>query len=528
MTGRQAAFLAVDLGAESGRVLLGEFDGGRVSVRDVIRFGNRPVALPDGLHWDALGMFRSLEAGLAQAKRMCATELSGIAVDSWAVDFGLLDAGGSLISNPYCYRDPRTADMIDRAVERMPKDEIYRLTGIQFLQINTLYQLLALEGSPQMDIARTLLMIPDLMNYWLTGQIGAEFTNVTTTQLYDAGAGEWSMDLLVAMGIPRALFPDVTSPGTVFAPLLSSVAKEAGVPSTVPVISTGSHDTASAVVAVPARTMNFAYISSGTWSLVGLELPKRIVTDAAMEANFTNEGGFAGTNRFLKNVMGLWLLQECRSTWKHTLNADYSYEELVRLSKTATSLRSVVDPDIPDFLPPGDMPARIGAFCRHTGQAAPETPGEFARCILESLALKYRLVIDEAELLSGRTVDVIHIVGGGSQNEFLCQATADATGRLVVAGPVEATAMGNTLGQAHALGYVGHLTEMREVIRNSVLTKNYEPSGIRDEWDEAARRLDGIKSSGWSALPGGSKNRAATGETVTKDRAVTKQRVAHG
>jgi rhamnulokinase len=378
-----------------------------------------------------------------------------------------------------------------------------------------------------MDIARTLLLIPDLMNYWLTGQIGAEFTNVTTTQLYDTAAQGWSMDLLTAMRIPRGLFPNVTSSGTVFGPLLSKVAEEAGVPSTVPVICTASHDTAAAVVAIPTRTMNFAYISSGTWSLVGLELPERIVTDAAMQANFTNEGGFARTNRFLKNVMGLWLLQECRSTWKNNRNEDYSYEELVRLSEKAASLRSVVDPDIPEFLPPGDMPGRIRAFCQHTGQVAPETPGEFGRCILESLALKYRLVIDEAESLSGQSVDVIHIVGGGSRNQFLCQATADACGRLVVAGPVEATAMGNTLGQAHALGYVSSLTEMREVIRNSVVTKSYEPSDIRDEWDEAAERLDGI-SSGWSGLPGTYKSRTTASETMTMGQSFKKQRVTHG
>jgi rhamnulokinase len=401
------------------------------------------------------------------------------------------------------------------------------LTGIQFLQINTLYQLLALEGSPQMEIARTLLLMPDLMNYWLTGKVGAEFTNVTTTQLYDAGNGEWCADLLQAMRIPRGLFPDVTSPGTVFAPLLPSIAEEAGVRPTIPVISTGSHDTASAVVAVPARTVNFAYISSGTWSLVGLELSERIVTDAAMGANFTNEGGFAGTNRFLKNVMGLWLLQESRSTWKHSLHRDYSYEELVGLSQAAPPLRSIIDPDVPEFLPPGDMPARIRAFCQRTGQGAPETPGELVRCILESLAVKYRLIIDEAERLSGRRVDVIHIVGGGSRNEFLCQATADATGRPVVAGPVEATAMGNTLGQAHALGYLSSLAEMREVVRNSVVTQHYEPSGVRAVWDEAAWRLEAIIS-GRSQSSGDSETQIGASESLENQRSVTKQRVVHG
>ncbi len=526
MTGRQAAFLAVDLGAESGRVFLGEFDGHRVAVRDVARFANGPITLPDGLHWDALNLFRNLTEGLAKAQTLSSGDLTGIGVDSWAVDFGLLDADGALISNPYCYRDPRTSGMIDRAAQRMAPSDIYALTGIQFLQINTLYQLLALEESPLMQVARTLLLMPDLMNYWLTGQTGTEFTNATTTQLYDAGAGEWAGDLLAAMRIPRDLFPDVTEPGTAFAPLLPAIAEEAGVRPDAPVIAVASHDTASAVMAVPARSPSFAYISSGTWSLVGLELPVRIAGEAARNANFTNEGGFAGTNRFLKNVMGLWLLQECRSTWRHSMHSDYSYEDLVALAETAPPLRSVVDPDRPEFMPPGDMPRRIRDFCLQTRQAAPEVPAEFVRCILESLALKYRLVIAEAERLSGRRVDVIHIVGGGSRNEFLCRATADATGLPVIAGPVEATAMGNTLAQAYALGHVASLSEIREVVRDSVATCTYEPSAQRADWDEAAWRLEAMLSNR-DALRDPVDEHAA-GDGPRTGGSVRRERVFHG
>lgn len=489
MTGRHSAFVAVDLGAESGRVSLGEFDGRRVDVRCISRFPNRPVRLPDGLHWDALGIFRDVKEGVARAVTEAGRDPSGIAVDSWAVDFGLLDRDGALVSNPVSYRDSRTSGMIDRACRRLPKEEIYRTTGIQFLQINTLYQLLALEDSPLLSIARTLLLIPDLMNFWMTGHAAAEFTNATTTQLYDWEQDGWATALLGAMKIPSGLLPPSIKPGTVTWPLLPAVAGEIGVSLDVPVIAVGSHDTASAVVAVPARTENFAYISSGTWSLVGLELQEHIVSDDAMDANFTNEGGFAGTNRFLKNVMGLWLLQECRATWSRVEHADLSYEELAHSCESAAPLASLVDPDHPEFLPPGDMPGRIRKFCLDTDQTPPRTHGEFVRCILESLALKYRRVIDQAERLSGRAVDAIHIVGGGSQNEFLCQATADATSRPVIAGPVEATAMGNILAQAYARGHLRSLAEMREVVRNSAVTRTFEPRGASDEWDKAAHRL---------------------------------------
>src|ERR687890_2837358 len=447
-----AGYLAVDLGAESGRVVLGRFDGAHVSLVEVHRFPNTPVKLSDGLHWDVMRILSEIKDGLAKA--VGKEEIEGIGIDSWGVDFGLLDGEGALVSNPYHHRDSRTEGMLEEAFGLVPKKEIYGTTGIQFLPINTIYQLLAMRGSPLLEAAETLLLIPDLINYWLTGERASEYTNATTTQLIDLETGGWSRELLEKLDLPSRLFAPIVSPGTELGPVLPEVAKEVG--ATSPVFAVASHDTASAIVGVPAQADDFAYISSGTWSLVGVETREPVVTQEAMEANFTNEGGFGGRTRFLKNVMGLWILQECRRQWAREGN-EYSYEELARLAKDAPSAGALVDPDHPAFLAPGNMASRVQSFCERMGQTSPEGPAAIARCVFESLALKYGHAIEQAQRLTGRNVGSINVVGGGSRNALLCQLTADASGLPVVAGPVEATAMGNVMVQAFAQGRVGSL-----------------------------------------------------------------------
>jgi rhamnulokinase len=479
-----AGYLAVDLGAESGRVVLGRFDGGRVSLEEVHRFPNTAVRLPDGLHWDVLRFLSEIKDGLAKAVRE--EEIEGIGIDSWGVDFGLLDGKGALVSNPYHHRDTRTEGMIEEAFRLVPKEEIYKTTGIQFLPINTLYQLLAMRGSPLLEAAETMLLIPDLMNYWLTGEKTCEYTNATTTQLLDLQEGGWARDLFEGMDLPSRILAPIVPPATELGPLLPEVAEEVGAGP--PVFAVASHDTASAVVAVPAEGEDFAYISSGTWSLVGVETPQPVVTEEAMEANFTNEGGFGGRTRLLKNVMGLWILQECRRQWAREGN-DHSYEELAHLAEDAPPAGPLVDPDHPTFLSPSNMPSHIRSFCEETGQDPPEEPASVTRCVFESLALKYRYAIEQARSLTGRTVETVNVVGGGSQNDLLCQLTADAARLPVVAGPVEATAIGNVMVQAFAQDRVGSLEEIRAVVRDSFQASTYEPGGDPEEWSGLHERF---------------------------------------
>ena len=486
----EATFLAIDLGAESGRAFLGRFDGERVTLEEIHRFPNEPVQLVDGLRWDVLSIFREIKRGLAKA----AAEVDGlesVGVDSWAVDFALLDREGALVSNPLNHRDPRTEGMVEKAFEWVPKEEIYETTGIQFIRINTLYQLLAMRGSPLLEVTESLLLIPDLINYWLTGEKACEFTNATTTQLYGLEVGGWAQDLLQRVSLPGDVFPKVVPPATELGPLLPEVAEEVGLGAQLPVVAVASHDTASAVVAVPAEGESFAYISSGTWSLVGVETPEPVVAQEAMDANFTNEGGFGGRTRFLKNVMGLWLLQECRRIWAQE-GQEYSYEELAHLAEEAPASGPLVDPDHPSFLAPGDMPSRIRRFCEATDQRPPEEVGQVARCIFESLALKYQWVVAQAGEIAGQNVEAVHVVGGGSQNSLLCQLTADATRLPVLAGPVEATALGNVMVQAYARGYVGSLEEIRAVVRRSTDINRYTPGGDADEWDELREKFSSV------------------------------------
>jgi len=479
-------FLAMDLGAESGRALLAGFDGERILLEEIHRFPNVPVRVAGTLHWDALRLFDEIKRALAKAARE-SERLESVGLDTWGVDFALLDRDGRLISNPCHYRDSRVEGMARKAEERVSCEEIYCVTGMQFLPFNTVYQLLAMEGSPLLEAAEDLLMIPDLFAYWLTGEKACEYTAATTTGLYGLEERGWATALIRNLGLPTGIFPEINAPGKSLGPLYPEVSDEIGVPR-LRFTSVASHDTASAVVAVPAAGDDFAYISSGTWSLVGLETPEPIVNEEARRWNFTNEGGFGGTNRFLKNVMGLWILQECRRQWANE-GRDYSYEDLARMAEAARPSESFIDPDHHSFLPPGDMSARINRFLSSTGQKPVEEPGDVARCVLESLALKYRWVLDKAESASGRKAEVVHVVGGGCRNELLCKLTAEATGRRVLSGPDEATAMGNALVQAYGGGYLDSLREMREVVRRSVELREYEPVENRDRWQEVYSRF---------------------------------------
>lgn len=481
-------FLAFDLGAESGRAILGQLAGERLRLSEVYRFPNVPVRLPDGLHWDVLRLWTEIKESLRLVAREHAANLAGVGLDTWGVDFALLDRDGALLANPHHYRDSRTDGILAEAFRRVPRQEIFAQTGIQFMPINSLYQLLAMviQRSPLLEAAQTFLTMPDLFNYWLTGRQVGEFSIATTTQCYDPRQGDWARPLLERLGIPTRIFPPLVPSGTVLGPLLPSVAEEVGLGS-VPIIAPACHDTAAAVAAVPAEGKDFVYISSGTWSLLGTELPEPIINEQSLAFDFTNEGGVGGTFRFLKNITGLWLVQECRRTWARQ-GQEFSYDELAPMAAQAAPLQSIVDPDDAEFAKHGDMPARIRACCQRTGQAMPQSTGEVVRCALESLALKYRWVLERLEMILRRRLEPIHIVGGGAQNRLLCQLTADATGRRVVAGPVEATAIGNIIVQGMAMGHIASLAEGRRVVRHSCALATYEPVG-HPGWEEAYSRL---------------------------------------
>jgi rhamnulokinase len=477
--------LALDLGAESGRGVLGTLDGSRLELREMGRFQNGPVNLLGTLHWDALSIFQQLRDILAAAAAE-GGDLDGVGVDTWGVDFALLGSDGELLGNPYHYRDARTSGMFEQAFKLVPRDEVFRRTGIQFMEINTLYQLLAMARakSPALRAAQRLLMMPDLFHYWLTGEAVGEFTIATTSQCYDPRAGDWARGMLNAMGIPTDLFPRIIAPGTILGPVAKSVAEAAGARAAV--IAPASHDTGSAVAAVPAKGNDWCYISSGTWSLMGVEVSEPVITDAALKYNFTNEGGVGGTYRFLKNIGGLWLVQESRRTWERE-GRPMSYDELAALAARAQPLVSVIEPDHPSFLHPGDMPSRVREFCVEKGEAEPGDVGALIRCILESLALKYRWVLERLEEMLGRRIARVHIVGGGTRNTLLSQLAADAMQRPVIAGPAEATAIGNIMIQAIAVGEIGTLAEAREIVATSFPTTTYEPAPDGD-WDEAYAR----------------------------------------
>jgi rhamnulokinase len=473
------AFAAVDLGASSGRVMVGRAGDGGLDLTEVHRFTNQPVRTAGTLHWNILGLYREILDGLGAA----GPDLSSIGIDSWAVDYGLLDAQGALLGNPVHYRDSRTDGVMEEVRHEVGARRLYDVSGLQFLPFNTIYQLVAAGQAEQLDQAETLLLIPDLITYWLTGEVGAEITNASTTGLLDVRTRDWAHQIAALLGIPQRLFPPLRRPGDPAGTLRPDVAAETGLPATLPVTTVASHDTASAVAAIPAAGERFGYISCGTWSLVGVELPEPILSGESRNANFTNEAGVDGTVRYLRNVMGLWPLQESLRGW-----GSPDLPALLAEATRVPAFRSVVDPDAPEFLPPGDMPGRIAAHCARTGQPVPASRAETVRCILDSLALGHRAALRRAVELAGRGVDVVHIVGGGSRNELLCQLTADACGLPVVAGPVEATALGNVLVQARAYGIVKDLGEMRALVARTQPLRRYEPHGDEAAWAAAAAR----------------------------------------
>lgn len=469
-------FLAIDLGASSGRVMLARWDGQVFALEEIHRFANGPLELNDHMHWDVQRLWQEVKVGLAKYATRYNAPLAGIGIDTWGVDFGLLDSAGQLIHNPYHYRDWRTIGMAELVHERAPAERIYARTGIQFLQFNTLFQLYSLSRAAADDLARTdvFLMMPDLFHYWMTGAKVGEYTNATTTQFLAAHTRRWATDLFDALGLPSRILPPLVQPGTLLGILAPAVRDEVGLRHDTPVFAVATHDTASAVAAIPGLDAQSVYISSGTWSLVGIELDQPMLTEAARRLNFTNEGGVGGTIRLLKNVGGLWLLQECQRLWQQQ-GHDYSWAELVALAEAAEPRRSLVDPDDPAFLAPDDMLAAIDDYCRRANQPAPASVGAVVRCCLESLALKYRQVIESLEELTGRALPTIRIVGGGSQNALLCQLTADACGRTVVAGPVEATALGNVMVQAIAAGYLPDIAAGRAAVARSVEQRVFTP-----------------------------------------------------
>ncbi len=482
---REHAFLAVDLGAESGRVMLGRLSSGHLAVEEVHRFPNDPVTCGSSLHWDVARLWFEIRRGLEAVPKL---RLDGIAVDAWGVDYALLGEGGMLLGNPHHYRDTRTAGMMEQVFSTVPQAEIYAATGIQFMPINTLYQLSAAKRQmPRLlSVAERLLTIPDLFHYWLTGNAVCEFTNATTTQMVDARTRNWAAGMLSRLDLPAHLLAPIVEPGTTIGTVLPSVSKTlAGTP----VIAPASHDTGSAVAAVEARGST-AFLSSGTWSLLGIEVERPVLSDQARRLNFTNEGGVCGTTRLLKNVMGLWMVQGCRKRFA-ARGMPHDYAELMELAGREPAFQRFVDPNDGRFLSPDCTLEAINQFCRETGQSAPATAGAYVRTVLESLAFKYRHVLRDLETLIGHKVDAIRIIGGGSKNDLLNQFTADATGKRVIAGPVEATALGNLAIQMLAVGATASLAESRQIVAESFQSRIFEPRQT-SYWDAQAEKFEEI------------------------------------
>lgn len=476
-------YLAVDLGAESGRVMIGTIQNDKLTLRQAHRFSNGPVEEDGSLKWDFAKLMGEIKTGLKMAIAECAGDVAGIGVDSWGVDFGLLGKDGKLLEKPYHYRDSRTNGMIEKACDIMGKRALYDNSGIQFMPFNSVFQLLSmrLAKKPALDNADKLMFIADLVSYELCGQVFSEFSLASTSQMMDMRTGKWSEAILKGLDLPARLLARIVPTGTVVGKLTDAVANELGC-KPIPVIATGSHDTACAVAGVPAKKgTNWAYLSSGTWSLMGIESPRAVINDTTFEFMFTNEGGVGNTIRLLKNIMGLWLVQESRRQWQRQ-GCDLDYAQLADMAQKAKPFAAKIDPDYGDFLAPGDMPDKINRYLESTGQKRIDDKGQLVRAILESLARRYRQVLKQLEEMKGGPIDVLHIVGGGIQNELLNQLTADATGCTVITGPVEATACGNILVQAMAVGQLPSLDKARQVIANSVELKTYKPSNS-DAWN---------------------------------------------
>ncbi len=471
--------LAFDFGASSGRAIIGCFDGDKITLEEVHRFSNDPVSVGGTVYWDVLRLFYEIKQGIIKAK--IAGGFDSIGIDTWGVDFGLIDSEGKLMENPVHYRDARTAGLVDEAFKTMPKEKLYGITGIQFMELNTLFQLISLKKyRPWMlERADKMLFMPDLFGYMLTGKMCAEYSIASTSQLIDLDKRTWSKEILDAFGIKESVFAPLVQPGTVLGELSKEICEECGV-DPVPVISVCGHDTQSAITSVPCEDGDFAFLSSGTWSLFGTELDKPIVNETSMNINITNEGGFDGSTGFLKNIIGLWLIQESRRQWKRE-GKEYSYADLEKLALAAEPFKCFIDPDAPEFVPHGNIPERVREFCRKTGQYVPETVGEIMRCIYESLAMKYRLTFEKLRECTERDYPVIHVIGGGTKDGLLCQMTANSCDRTVKAGPIEATVMGNVAVQLMSDGSVKNIGQARKIVADSSELKTFEPKDT-DKW----------------------------------------------
>lgn len=471
--------LAFDFGASSGRAIIGCFDGDKITLEEVHRFSNDPVSVGGTVYWDVLRLFYEIKQGIIKAK--IAGGFDSIGIDTWGVDFGLIDSEGKLMENPVHYRDARTVGLVDEAFKTMPKEKLYGITGIQFMELNTLFQLISLKKyRPWMlERADKMLFMPDLFDYMLTGKMCAEYSIASTSQLIDLDKRTWSKEILDAFGIKESIFAPLVQPGTVLGELSKEICEECGV-DPVPVISVCGHDTQSAITSVPCEDGDFAFLSSGTWSLFGTELDKPIVNETSMNINITNEGGFDGSTGFLKNIIGLWLIQESRRQWKRE-GKEYSYADLEKLALAAEPFKCFIDPDAPEFVPHGNIPERVREFCRKTGQYVPETVGEIMRCIYESLAMKYRLTFEKLRECTERDYPVIHVIGGGTKDGLLCQMTANSCDRTVKAGPIEATVMGNVAVQLMSDGSVKNIGQARKIVAESSELKTFEPKDT-DKW----------------------------------------------
>lgn len=482
-----ANLLAFDLGAESGRAMLGQFDGTRLRLEEIYRFANGPVRVADSLYTDALYLWTQIQTGLQKAAAQYGQQIASVGVDSWGVDYALLDENDRLLSNPYHYRDSRTEGILQKAFAQVSREEIYLQTGNQIIPFNTLFQLLSarLQEPQNLHNARSLLMLPDLFHFWLCGEKANEYSNATTTQCFDQNRQVWATDLLNRLEIPPDIFQVVVQPGQKLANIHPWLAESSGC-DRIPVILPASHDTGSAVTAVPASSPNFMYISSGTWSLVGVELEKPLITRESLMRNLTNEGNPQGRTRYLKIAAGMWILHQCKLTWNSS-GKQYSYADLTSMAVAAPRRGILINLNDPEFVAPGDMPSRIRQYCQRTGQPVPHNDAEVTYCILESLAYMYRTLLDDLESVLGKKLEVIHIIGGGSRNALLNQLTADVTGLPVLAGPVEATATGNVLMQAVGLGYLSSVDEIRQVVRDSFETELFTPhcrDNIEDRYQE--------------------------------------------
>ncbi|MDR2037227.1 MAG: rhamnulokinase [Bacteroidales bacterium] len=480
-------FIAFDLGATSGRSIAGTLADGKITMEEISRFGNQMIAVGSHLHWNLLGIYETLKNSLKTCGLNGKYHPESIGIDTWGVDFGFLAEDGSLLGEPYAYRDLHTNGMMEEYFKLVSREKVYELTGIQLMQINSLFQLFALKKnhSSILAAAKDLLFLPDLLNYLFTGVKKAEFTIASTSQMLNPKTMNWANELFDAFGVSLSLMQDIVLPGTIVGPLTDGIAKETGL-GKIPVIAVAAHDTASAIAAVPAEGENWAYLSSGTWSLMGIETRKALIDEETAKMNFTNEGGVEGTFRFLKNITGMWLLEQCRKEW--ACEKDHSYGELVEMARSEKAFQTFVDPDAPDFMNPENMVSAITGYCKRTDQLVPSSKGQIVRCIFESLSMKYRYTLEQLKRVSPHPIEKLHVIGGGAKNAYLCQFTANAIGMPVVAGPAEGTAMGNLLVQAMALGHLKSLADIRQVVRNSVETEIFQPRDT-DEWSKAYEKF---------------------------------------